>query len=126
MKIKLTRNTVADGKNVNAGEEVTVSDATGKTLIQLGKAVLLDKTAQPDKAAKGKEESPKPKEKGGVEDVLETDNDLGEGAGDLAGYSYEELCELAVDYKIENPNKIKKAKLIELINQAIAQEKAAA
>jgi hypothetical protein len=38
MKIKLLRNTVADGKQVSAGTIVTVSDAAGQTLVQMGKA----------------------------------------------------------------------------------------
>jgi len=41
MYIKLLRNTVADGQPVSKGQEVSVTDATGKTLVQMGKAVEL-------------------------------------------------------------------------------------
>ena len=39
MYIKLLRNTVADGQPVSIGQILDVSDATGKTLVQMGKAV---------------------------------------------------------------------------------------
>lgn len=38
MKILLLRNTVADGRSVSAGQEVEVLDATGRALVQMGKA----------------------------------------------------------------------------------------
>jgi len=39
MRITLLRNTVADGRTVGVGQTVDVSDAAGKTLVQMGKAV---------------------------------------------------------------------------------------
>ncbi len=39
MHIKLLRNTVADGQPVSIGQVIDVSEATGKTLVQMGKAV---------------------------------------------------------------------------------------
>ena len=41
MHIKLLRNTVADGQPVSIGQVIDVSEATGKTLVQMGKAVEL-------------------------------------------------------------------------------------
>jgi hypothetical protein len=40
MKLKILRSTVADGKAVDAGEEVEVSESAARVLINLGKAVL--------------------------------------------------------------------------------------
>jgi hypothetical protein len=47
MKIKIIRNTVAEGKDVFEGEVVEVSDSVGRMLIRMGKAVeVLEESKQ--------------------------------------------------------------------------------
>lgn len=63
MLIKLLRNTVADGQMAGAGQVVTVTDATGRTLVQMGKAVEVDShplPAAPVHAAPVVEKTPDP------------------------------------------------------------------
>jgi hypothetical protein len=48
MKIKLTRNTFVSGQSCSRGDVLEVSDAIGKQLLQIGKAVKV--TAQADEA----------------------------------------------------------------------------
>jgi len=52
MKIKIIRNTVADGKDVFEGEVVEVSDTVGKMLIRMGKAVEVTEEVKPKKENK--------------------------------------------------------------------------
>lgn len=47
MQIKITRNTIADGKVVKAGEVYDLPDADARTLLQLGKAELVTVEAAP-------------------------------------------------------------------------------
>lgn len=56
MLIKLLRNTVADGRQVGAGQVVDVTEATGKTLVQMGKAV--DHPSPVGRGAGGEGEAP--------------------------------------------------------------------
>lgn len=50
MKIEIIRQTVAGGKRVNVGDELTVSDTEGKLLIRCNKAKLASgKTLKRDK-----------------------------------------------------------------------------
>jgi len=53
MLIKLLRNTVADGQMAGAGQVVTVTDATGRTLVQMGKAVEVNAAPHPASLPKG-------------------------------------------------------------------------
>jgi len=57
MHIKLLRNTVADGQPVSIGQTLDVSDATGKTLVQMGKAVEFP---SPVGEGRGEGDSPSP------------------------------------------------------------------
>jgi len=52
MKIKIIRNTVADGKDVFKGEVVEVSDSIGRMLIQMGKAIEVTEEAKPKRLGK--------------------------------------------------------------------------
>ena len=65
MKIRLTRNTVADGRSVSAGQVVEVSEATGKTLVLMGKAQEVPAapvavTAKPEPVAEQPTAQPEP------------------------------------------------------------------
>ena len=52
-KIKITRSTVCDGKDVFAGDVVEASDGAARMLFMLNKAVPAgDQTKKPAKAAK--------------------------------------------------------------------------
>jgi broad-specificity NMP kinase len=56
MKIKIIRNTVAEGKDVFEGEVVEVSDPVGRMLIQMGKAEEVTEEAKIKEEAKPKKE----------------------------------------------------------------------
>jgi len=49
MKIKIIRNTVAEGKDVFEGEVVEVRDFIGRMLIQMGKAKEVKEEEKPKK-----------------------------------------------------------------------------
>ena len=56
MKIKIIRNTVADGKDVFEGEVLEASDSVGRMLIQMGKAVEVAEEAKTKEEVKPKKE----------------------------------------------------------------------
>lgn len=58
MHIKLLRNTVADGQPVSVGQIIDVTDATGKTLVQMGKAQELAATGVKLAGSEGAERAP--------------------------------------------------------------------
>jgi hypothetical protein len=134
MLVKITRNTVADGKSVYIDDEVEVSEKTGRDLILMRKAIAVGgEVKAPGKAKKNDSTPPKKPAKADegktLEDELEKDPDLTGGNEDekpaLSTLAYERLCEMAEDYKIENPNKIKKAILIGMIEEKQREQKAA-
>ena len=134
MKIKILRGTVAGGKPVKVDDEVTVGDHEGKELIRMKKAVAIveaapaaDEVKKEPSAAAPAVSAPAPaKEAEKMEDGLEKDTDLGEEKTeqepDLAAFTYERLVEIAKDYGIEKPEKMKKQLLIRAIQ--VKQDKA--
>lgn len=100
MKIRLLRDTVAEGKRVKEGDVVEVANYHAKTLILMKKAVEV----KPGEKAPEKKEPEKPADDG--------------ARGDLDKLTVTDLRKLATEQGIEHPEQLKKAELIEALSAA--------
>lgn len=138
------RTLILMGKAVNyVGDAPTLAPTQAPTLAPTEpptapptEAPTLTPTTPPSEAPSAPPADPQGQEKvdgGGLDDLIPGDPDLESGQEGNGGQeaeslplNYEQLCKLAADLNIENPQKIKKAVLIEKIKEAQAKAKAQA